>query len=147
MLIYEREGVKGYYRGFLPSLIKNTLNSATYFSTLHYLRLVIHKTNMMSENWVNFFASATARAFQSTLTNPLIVIKTRLEVLGFSEYTSLLDAVRKIYAKEGPLGFFTGLKISLIRDVPFSGVFYPIYEFCKRFYASVLGVDLAVSDD
>ena len=25
--------------------------------------------------------------------------------------------------------FFTGLKISLIRDVPFSGVFYPIYSY------------------
>mmetsp|Transcript_2656 Transcript_2656/g.4452 ORF Transcript_2656/g.4452 Transcript_2656/m.4452 type:complete len:110 (-) Transcript_2656:407-736(-) len=29
-------------------------------------------------------------------------------------------------------GFWTGLKVSLIRDVPFSGVFYPIYNFIKR---------------
>ena len=29
-------------------------------------------------------------------------------------------------------GFFTGLKVSLIRDVPFSGIFYPIYNFFKR---------------
>lgn len=65
------------------------------------------------------------------LSNPIIVIKTRLEVLGFKEYNNFLDAIRKITQNEGYGGFFTGLKISLIRDVPFSGVFYPIYEFCK----------------
>ena len=29
---------------------------------------------------------------------------------------------------------FTGLGISLIRDVPFSGVFYPIYNMSKSFF-------------
>ena len=37
MLIYEREGVKGYFRGFWPSIIKNTMNAGTYFSMLHLL--------------------------------------------------------------------------------------------------------------
>lgn len=81
----------------------------------------------MNDHAVNFWASAIARAFQTTLCNPLVVIKTRLEVLGFSEYNNLYDATLKVYQKEGPEGFFTGLKISLIRDVPFSGVFYPLY--------------------
>ena len=36
-------------------------------------------------------------------------------------------------------GFFTGLKISLIRDVPFSGIFYPIYKTCQTFYSNLLG--------
>ena len=83
MLIFEREGIKGYYRGFLPSIIKNTMNSGTYFSTLYYLRIMFQKTNLMSDNWVNFWSSAIARGIQSVLSNPLIVIKTRLEVLGF----------------------------------------------------------------
>lgn len=61
MLIYEREGLRGYYRGFLPSLIKNTMNAGTYFSSLHYLRVALQKMNVMSENWTNFWASATAR--------------------------------------------------------------------------------------
>jgi len=62
------------------------------------------------------------------ISNPIIVIKTRLEVIGFNEYTGVTDACRKIYAREGLGAFFTGLKVSLIRDVPFSGVFYPIYS-------------------
>lgn len=66
------------------------------------------------------------------LVNPIIVIKTRLEVIGFNEYYSLSDACRKIYVQEGALGFFTGMKVSIIRDVPFSGTFYPIYSFFKK---------------
>lgn len=30
-VVYEREGLKGYYRGFVPSMIKATLSSATFF--------------------------------------------------------------------------------------------------------------------
>lgn len=131
MLIYEREGVRGYFRGFGPSIIKNTMNAGTYFSTLHFLQQMLKQMNMMSDHGVNFWASACARAIQSVLSNPIIVIKTRLEVLGFQEYSSFNDAVRKIYRNEGYGGFFTGLKISLIRDVPFAGIFFPIYEGCK----------------
>lgn len=134
ILIYQREGIKGYFRGFFPSLIKNTLNSGTYFSTLYYLQKILTKSNKMSDHAVNFWASACARAFQTTLCNPLVVIKTRLEVLGFQEYTGIIDAFRKIMMNEGVSGFYTGLKISLIRDVPFSGLFYPIYEISKVFY-------------
>ena len=34
----------------------------------------------------------------------------------------------------------TGLKISLIRDVPFSGIFYPFYNFFKDWYAMLFGL-------
>lgn len=68
---------------------------------------------------------------QSILANPITVIKTRLEVVGFSEYNGVVDACRKIYLQEGMGAFFTGLKVSLVRDVPFSGVFYPIYSFFR----------------
>ena len=36
--------------------------------------------------------------------------------------------------KEGASGLFTGLKVSLIRDVPFSGIFYPIYNLFKTYF-------------
>lgn len=37
MLVYQKEGLKGYYRGFTPSIAKNTLNAGTYFASLHLL--------------------------------------------------------------------------------------------------------------
>jgi solute carrier family 25 protein 38 len=142
MLIKEREGFRGYYRGFFPSLLKNSLNSGTYFSTLYSIKRALHTATSLSDNSVNFWASAMARTLQSTLCNPLVVVKTRFEVLGFQEYTGLLDAINKVYKNEGAGGFFTGLKISLIRDVPFSGIFFPIYMMSKEFFSLVFGVNL-----
>jgi len=52
-----------------------------------------------------------------------------------------MDAARKILAKEGIRGFFTGLGISLIRDVPFAGVFYPVYRVCRTATEHVIEVN------
>ena len=86
-------------------------------------------------------ASSGARTIQTITINPLVVVKTRFEVVGFSEYNNILDGFRQILMKEGASGLTAGLKISLIRDVPFSGVFYPIYNFFKWYYAMMLGFD------
>lgn len=69
------------------------------------------------------------------------MVKTRLEVIGFNEYSGISDACSKIYRNEGIPGFFTGMKISLIRDVPFSGTFYPIYSFFRRRMSEILDID------
>lgn len=38
--------------------------------------------------------------------------------------------------------FFTGLRISLIRDVPFSGIFYPIYSFFRSELTDLYGYEM-----
>ena len=98
---------------------------------LYYIEENLKKLQIMRDSQIHFTASCMARTIQSCVSNPLIVIKTRLEVIGFNEYNSIMDACRKIMANEGVGGFFTGLKVSLIRDVPFSGIFYPIYNAFK----------------
>ena len=83
-------------------------------------------------------ASSFARTVQSVLSNPLVVIKTRLEVVGFNEYNGIYDGGKQILEKEGFKGFFNGLGISLIRDVPFSGIFYPVYHSFRNFFGYFL---------
>ena len=90
---------------------------------------------------MNFLASTYGRFIQSVITNPFYVVKTRFEVIGFNEYSSILDGVRKIMAHEGPRGFFTGLQVSILRDLPFSGLYYPLYEESKTAFAFALGMN------
>ena len=139
LFIYRKEGLKGFMRGFVPSVLKNTLNAGSYFSMLYYTETLIRATGLFNEPQVAFMASASSRTFQSIISNPLIVVKTRFEVVGFSEYSGTVDAFRQILLKEGVSGLFTGLKISLIRDVPFSGIFYPIYGFFKTYFLMLWG--------
>ena len=79
-------------RGFKPGMIETTMQSATYFSTLYYLENMIRDTNMFNEGQIAFLASAGARTVLAVVTNPLIVVKTRFEVVGFQEYKSVTDA-------------------------------------------------------
>lgn len=139
-IIYQREGLKGYMRGFTPSMLKNTLNSGTYFSVLFYFENFFRTLPWIPPQMVSMLASSGAKTIQTIICNPLIVIKTRFEVVGFAEYANTWDAARQIAAKEGLGGFFTGLKISLIRDVPFSGIFYPFYNFFKEWYSMLFGL-------
>lgn len=139
-LVYRKEGVTGFYRGFTPSIIKNSMNAGTYFASLHFF-VNRMKGMELGEHRTNSIASALARVVQSVSCNPLVIIKTRMEVLSFNEYSGLGDAIRKIYTTEGLGGFFTGLKVSLIRDVPFSGVYFPIYSICKKATCVSMNID------
>ena len=95
-LIYMREGLPGYMRGFTPSMLKNTLNAGSYFSMLYYFETNLRKTGLFPESQVLLLSSASARTVQSIISNPLVIIKTRFEVIGFKEYGGVLDACKQI---------------------------------------------------
>lgn len=94
-----------------------------------------------NDKQLNFISAISARTIQAITTNPVYVIKTRFEVIGFNEYNSLFDAITKIYTSEGAKGFMTGLKVGIMRDVPFTGIYYPIYEEAKHIYAYLLELE------
>ena len=139
--IYRKEGLPGFMRGFVPSLMKNTLVAGTYFSMLYYTETLLKATGLFGDSQVAFLASAFSRTFQTIIANPIIVVKTRLEVVGFQEYGGTTDAFRQICLKEGVGGLFTGLRVSLIRDVPFSGIFYPIYSLFKTYFMMAMNLN------
>jgi hypothetical protein len=150
--ITTEEGVKGFYRGIVPSLLKTTIGSAIYFGCLEYNKDMFHKYHLEEKiknpnfdikskhNMVNFISAAIARTIQTTLINPILVIKTRYEVVGFNSYNSIFDAIVKIKQQEGWRAYFYGLKQTLVKDVPSSAVFYSLYEFFKRTYSYYFGI-------
>lgn len=178
--IKTEEGLMGFYRGFLPSVIKSTLGYSIFFASLEFNKKIIknflsrnnsiiysinskdkykenksiinnndnirdintnNNKNNCEENkkkfsykifFSNFLASGISRFIQACFVNPIMVIKTRNEVLGFNSYKNILDAVKKIKKEEGIKGFYSGLKTTLLKDVPASGLFYMLYELIKN---------------
>ena len=129
----------------VTSTIKAGVAAGVYFGVLKESKLIF-SSFIRNEQTLNAAASLVARLAQSVLTNPFYVIKTRFEVIGFNEYSSVSDAVRKILRQEGVRGFFTGLYVSILRDLPFSGLYYPLYEESKKAFAYSLGMQ-ALSED
>lgn len=148
--IRKEEGIKGFYRGMVPSLLKTTIGSAIYFAVLERVKDIFHKRHIEEKiknkdqkfktNFVNFTSAGIARIIQTTLINPIYVIKTRYEVVGFNKYNSMMEAMIKIKREEGLGAYFYGLRQTLVKDVPSSAVFYSLYEFFKRTYSNYLGI-------
>jgi len=65
-------------------------------------------------------------------------LKTRFEVVGSKQYTSIGNAVTSIYRRDGLIGFYKGLMPTIIRDVPFAGLEYSTYRFIMDNYGKHL---------
>jgi len=129
--IYTQEGIRGLYRGLLPGCLKSAFSAGSYFYFLSISRKITE--NIESKSLADLLAAAIARTVQSFFTNPILIVKTRFEVIGFNEYRGLIDAFAQIYRKEGLRSFFTnGIEYALLKDVPFSATQFPIYEAIKH---------------
>jgi len=87
--IYSQEGLKGFYRGFIPSLIRLPLGNAFYFGTLEQTKKILLNKFKMNGIVTNFISSAAGITVQSIVTNPLYLISTRFEAVGQKKYKTL----------------------------------------------------------
>lgn len=87
--LYKTEGLKGFYRGLLPCLIRNGGGSSVYFSTLRYLDSLSKDTEHKKK--FHFINSALARITSTIVINPVAVVGSRIEIPGFNDYKSLSD--------------------------------------------------------
>lgn len=71
-----------------------------------------------------------SRTLAGALLIPVTVVKTRYES-GVFLYRSLGDAIRHTYRNEGVRGLTSGLAPTLMRDVPFSGLYYMFFSQLK----------------
>jgi solute carrier family 25 protein 38 len=62
---------------------------------------------------------------------PFTVIKTRFESRMY-KYTSIREALQLIYKGEGMRGLTCGLLPTLLRDAPFSGLYFMMYTSTKN---------------
>ena len=74
---------------------------------------------------------------------PTEIIKQRMQT---GVHDSAIGAVRHIVQSEGILGFYSGFKITIFREIPFAFIQFPIYEQLKVFNSRrcIIIISLAV---
>uniref|UniRef100_A0A8C7L5M2 Solute carrier family 25 member 12 n=1 Tax=Oncorhynchus kisutch TaxID=8019 RepID=A0A8C7L5M2_ONCKI len=83
-------------------------------------------------------AGATAGGSQVIFTNPLEIVKIRLQVAGeitTSRRVGALTVVRDL----GLFGLYKGAKACFLRDIPFSAIYFPVYAHTKAEFADEQG--------
>lgn len=139
--IFEMEGFRGFFRGGLIGMGKSTLSAGIFFTGLentHALTNELRNIKYIPVNAIDFMNACISRTLSTVITNPIVVLKTRFEVVGNNQYSSIKDAVSSMYKREGLKGFYTGILPTLYRDVPYAGIQYSTYKFTMEQYSKYI---------
>uniref|UniRef100_A0AAQ5X5M3 EF-hand domain-containing protein n=1 Tax=Amphiprion ocellaris TaxID=80972 RepID=A0AAQ5X5M3_AMPOC len=126
------EGFFGFYRGLLPQLIGVAPEKAIKLTAKNPLRkLRLHTNGSSAACFFSPRCILQAGASQVIFTNPLEIVKIRLQVAGeitTGPRVSALNVVRDL----GFFGLYKGAKACFLRDIPFSAIYFPVYAHTKE---------------
>ena len=153
--IVQLEGFVGLYRGLTPTIAALLPNWAVYFTAYEFLKRSSFQksrrraTGDETENETESELAASLRHMTSAagagaatvfVTNPLWVVKTRLQVQHSralrgsmptrAVYKGTLDALRRVAKEEGARGLYSGLAPSLA-GIAHVVIQFPVYERLK----------------
>ena len=141
--IAKLDGVRGFYRGLVPSLI-GVSHGALQFMVYEQLKIYKAKNTAGSQEDLTtvdyLLLSGVAKVFAGCLTYPYQVVRTRLQMYdAHSTYRSANDVAVKVWKKEGLPGFYKGLAPNLLRVLPSTWVTFVVYENTKVYIPRILG--------
>lgn len=143
-----REGFLGLYGGLLPQLVGVAPEKAIKLAVNDLLRdMFTNQDKVTGQHSIYFplevLAGCGAGASQVVFTNPLEIVKIRLQVQG--ETAQFLKGQGQpvppprtavhIVQELGLVGLYRGASACFLRDIPFSGIYFPAYAAAKRWVA------------
>merc|ERR1712241_794609 len=143
--VIRHEGVTGLYRGLVPQLMGVAPEKAIKLTVNDLVRDQIRDSKSGHIHPVGeIIAGGCAGASQVMFTNPLEIVKIRLQVAGeiaSGERISAINVVRDL----GFFGLYKGARACLLRDIPFSAIYFPAYAHLKPKFADDTGYNSPLS--
>ena len=146
--IYREESPRALFKGLGPTLVGVVpARSINFFTYGNGKQIIANNFNHGHENsWVHLTAAAIAGIATGTATNPIWVVKTRLqldahkpELAGArSFFGGSATMVRQIFREAGVRGFYKGLSASYL-GVTEGTIQWVLYERLKRLTAGTKG--------
>lgn len=138
--VIRHEGFAGLYRGLVPQLMGVAPEKAIKLTVNDLVRDKLTPTDGQKlPAYAEILAGACAGASQVVFTNPLEIVKIRLQVAGEiagGGKVSALGVVKEL----GLFGLYKGARACLLRDVPFSAIYFPAYAHTKAAFADEDGL-------
>lgn len=131
MQIFRADGPKGFYRGYVASLMTYIPNSAVWWPFYHFYAEQLSSLSPKDcpHLLLQAISGPMAAATAATITNPMDVIRARVQVEGKS---SIINTFKQLMAEEGPWGLTKGLSARIISSTPSTIVIVVGYETLKK---------------
>ncbi|KAH8243621.1 hypothetical protein KR032_009021 [Drosophila birchii] len=150
MKISRHEGPAALWSGLGPTLVSALPSTIIYFVAYeqfkaNYLQfyerhfksrmqqaqvLVIRNPGEALPPVVPMMSGVTARICAVTVVSPIELVRTKMQAKR-QTYAQIIQFVKNVIALQGIWGLWRGLRPTILRDVPFSGIYWPIYEYLK----------------
>lgn len=135
--VVSREGFKGLYSGLGPQLVGVAPEKAIKLTVNDLVRGKMSDADGNITLNAELFAGGMAGACQVVFTNPLEIVKIRLQMQG--EVVKTVEGAQRrsaiwIVRNLGLIGLYKGATACLLRDVPFSAIYFPTYAHLKKDY-------------
>jgi len=143
--VVRHEGFTGLYRGLVPQLLGVAPEKAIKLTMNDLARDKLRQFNNGElPLWAEMIAGGCGGASQVMFTNPLEIVKIRLQVAG--EIASGAKVSAWGVVKElGFFGLYKGSRACFLRDIPFSMIYFPAYAHLKPALADENGYNSPLS--
>ncbi|ODV70862.1 solute carrier family 25 member 38 [Cyberlindnera jadinii NRRL Y-1542] len=135
--IHQTEGVKGFFRGFTATCMRDAPYAGLYVLFYEQCKMVLPKMlpnvdtgttlSVSKSAMINSLSAFSAASIATTITGPFDTIKTRMQLKPL-EFTGFWQAGVKIVREEGAIRLFDGLSLRLTRKAFSAGIAWGIYE-------------------
>uniref|UniRef100_A0A8C8VE41 Solute carrier family 25 member 43 n=1 Tax=Pelusios castaneus TaxID=367368 RepID=A0A8C8VE41_9SAUR len=139
--IYHQEGFLALYRGVSLTVLGAIPFSAGSFFVYISLNKMWQEPSFRFSPLQNFINGCLAASVAQTLSFPFETIKRKMQAqspclphYGGADvhFTGMVDCFRQTVKTKGIFGLWSGLTASLLKIVPYYGVMFSTFEFCKR---------------
>lgn len=141
--LYRGEGIRGFYRGLIPSLFgvsHGAIQFMAYEQLKNYFALRHRGGTKSGLTNLDFLAlSAASKIFAGSITYPYQVVRARLQTYDAQQrYRGAWDVLVKVARREGLGGFYKGMGPNVLRVLPSTCVTFLVYENVKVYLPRVL---------
>ncbi|KAG5837583.1 hypothetical protein ANANG_G00240870 [Anguilla anguilla] len=132
-LILEKEGPRSLFKGLGPNLVGVAPSRAIYFAAYSYSKEKLNIVLEPDSSPVHMVSAALAGFIAITATNPIWLLKTRLQLDASrgEQRMSVAECVRRVYRCDGPRGFYRGMSASYA-GVSETVMHFVVYENLKH---------------
>ncbi|PKA63471.1 Mitochondrial arginine transporter BAC2 [Apostasia shenzhenica] len=135
--ILKSEGLRGIYRGFLITILRDSPAHGVYFWTYEYTREKMHprcRKNGDEKFGTMLFAGGLAGVASWVFCYPLDLVKSRLQAQSNPpRYNGIIDCFKKSVREEGYSVLWRGLGAAVTRAFVVNGAIFSAYELALRF--------------
>ncbi|KIW00929.1 uncharacterized protein PV09_07670 [Verruconis gallopava] len=138
--IARNEGVTTLWRGLSPTLVMAIPANVIYFAGYDWLRWnqsSPFRRIQMNDDHIPLVAGSAARVLAAFAVSPIEMFRTRMQAASTEKKSShvfreTMMGMRNMIANRGFRSMWTGLSLTLWRDVPFSAIYWWGYEYVRN---------------